>query len=89
MNQPNETPARSQNGSRWIWLGGMWALAMAMLSAGKTMVAAGFLLMGVATFFIDPLSPTPLNPPRPSPVEALAWLCGLVGIGLIVAAALG
>ena len=72
--------------SRWIWLSTLSMLAVISLSGGKVLVASGLLLLGIFAFFNDPLSSTP-QIAKPSPFILLSWVCGLVGVLSVVAAA--
>jgi hypothetical protein len=89
MNDANSPVDNARRGNdRWIWFGGLAVFALMALSSDRRLLAVGLLLMAVFGFFNDPLSPTPSRLPRPSRVLALSWVCGLLGMAAIVAAAL-
>lgn len=85
--QGGSTDQSSGQGSRWLWLSVLTVLAIASLSIGKLLLAAGMLLMGVFAFFNNPLAPTPMQLAKPSWPLAASWACGLAGTVLIIAAA--
>jgi hypothetical protein len=58
-----------------------------MLSEGRALLAAGFLLLGVFAFFNNPLSPMSAKAARQSIVVRISWACGFLGIVAVLAAA--
>ena len=71
---------------RWLWLATLTTFALFALSSDKMLLAAGMLLLGVFAFFNDPLSPTSSRAAKPSPAVAASWVCGLIGVGAVLAA---
>ena len=77
----------TSNNSRWLWFGALACFAVFALSNGKLLLASGFLLLGVFAFFNDPMAATPSQVAKPRTLVWFSWVCGVLGIVAVLAAA--
>lgn len=87
--QENPRGQAFRDSGRWLWLGALTTFAVLGLASGRPLLAAGMLLLGVFAFHNNPLGPTSPRHEKPTPLLAVSWVCGLLGIAAIVAAAVG
>ncbi|MBB1089102.1 hypothetical protein H4F99_11485 [Lysobacter sp. SG-8] len=76
------------NSRRWLWLAALTSFALASLSNGNSLLALGFLFLGVFAFFNNPLDPTSVPAFKTSISARLSWACGVLGIAAVLGSAL-
>lgn len=75
------------NNSRWLWFSALAAFGVLTLTNGRLLLASGFLLLAVFAFFNNPPAATPSHLPRPTALLGLSWVCGVLGVIAVLAAA--
>ena len=82
----NPVTGNAHDSARWLWLAALATFAFFAISSGKLLLAAGMLMLGVFAFFNDPLNPTSLRVPKPSPAMVGSWVVGFIGVVAVLAA---
>ena len=86
MDQEGITDTRASN-TNWLWLSSLGVLGLFALNSGKTLLALGFLLLGVFAFFNNPMKFNEPIPSKPGKLLLVSWACGLVGVLAVLSAA--
>ena len=86
MAQDEIADSKASNTS-WLWLSSFSAPGLFALTSGKTLLALGFLLLGVFAFFNNPMKFNEPIPSKPGKLLLFSWACGLAGVLAVLSAA--
>ena len=73
--------------SNWLWLASLGTFGVFALSSGKSLLAAGFVLLGLFAFFNNPMKINEPIPGAPKKLLLISWACGLAGVLAVLSAA--
>ena len=71
----------------WLRLSSLGVFGLFALTSGKTLLALGFVLLGVFAFFNNPMKLNEPIPSAPRKLLLLSWACGLAGVLAVLSAA--